>query len=210
MYEQTVTPNMPDGTIQIFTKAPITGICKTRLAPHLGNENVVELQKKMIECAVRTASTVQGMHIQLWCQPDYNHPFFTQLLSRYSLTLHTQRGSDLGAIMNNAARHVADAQFPVIQIGTDCPSLTESYINQAREQLAIGNDIVIGPANDGGYVLMAMNRLIPGIFDNIKWGTSNVLKQLTNNISNGIDNFSMLPVLNDIDTIEDYLHWING
>ena len=63
------------------------------------------------------------------------------------------------------------------------------------------NDVVIGPAKDGGYYLLGMKNLHPSLFKNKAWGTSTVLKNTLDNLKEM--DFSILEPLNDIDTFED-------
>ena len=94
------------------------------------------------------------------------------------------------------------AGFHIIQIGTDCPELDERYINEAKEKLK-KYDIVIGPASDGGYTLLAQKKYHGELYTSIQWGTSSVLTQLVSNIDKtGLD-YYLLKTLSDIDTNDD-------
>ena len=67
----------------------------------------------------------------------------------------------------------------VILIGTDCPMLTsedlDHALNQLQRQKGEGVDVVLGPAEDGGYVLIGMKRSHPSLFNNIEWSSERVL-----------------------------------
>jgi hypothetical protein len=87
-------------------------------------------------------------------------------------------------------------------IGTDCPDLTIEILTQAFEALK-QHDLVLGPAADGGYYLIGLRRLLPELFVEVSWGTSQV-RQQTVEIAQSLDlAIAFLPLLNDIDRPED-------
>jgi len=65
----------------------------------------------------------------------------------------------------------------VLLVGTDCPSLTADDLREAADVLQRGIDAVIGPAEDGGYVLIGLRQYNPDLFTCISWGTGFVLDQ---------------------------------
>ena len=88
----------------------------------------------------------------------------------------------------------------VVLIGSDLFDLEESHIYEAFEKLE-KNEAVIGPALDGGYYLLGLKKNYPEIFINKNWGTSSVRKDTIKNLEKV--NVHLLPMLNDIDVIED-------
>jgi len=117
-----------------------------------------------------------------------------------------QHGNSLGERMNNAFNNVFEKKYSkAIIIGTDCPALTEKVINDAFEKLN-NYDVVIGPANDGGYYLLGMKKLHQQLFKNINWSTETVF-DATINICNNLNlSYCLLPVLNDVDEEKDLQH----
>lgn len=200
---------MNSSCLQIFTKAPIEGYCKTRLIPHLGKKETVNIHMAMVQNTITMAKTVMGIDILLWCKPSKEHPFFQRLAIENDISLFDQTGESLGSIMKDAARQAATVYKNIIQIGTDCPYIDSKYLELSLESLNDDNPVVIGPATDGGYVLLAQQKYYPDIFNDIDWGTSLVLHQLESNLNKQGIQYSKLPVLNDIDTIDDYNNWIN-
>ena len=190
--------------IQVFTKAPIEGYCKTRLIPSLGNKETAQFHMDMVRNTIATAKTIKDVDVQLWCTPSQQHVFFQKLAKENALILHDQDGETLGCIMKNAAQHAADIYTNIIQIGTDCPYIDSNYINSSVAKLNDNNHAVIGPAYDGGYVLLAINHYYPEIYDEINWGTNVVLQQLERNLQKLNIQYSKLVSLNDIDTFDDY------
>ena len=196
--------------VQIFTKAPIEGFCKTRLGAGIGAKNATVLHAKMVAYTLSRVSNIEIDNvIQLWCKPDVTHNFFQELISKHNIESYQQEGNSLGDIMAHASRNAFDSGYKAtLQIGTDCPDLDESYLMQVIEKLA-SYDIVIGPATDGGYVLLAQKRYYPEMFNNIEWGTSLVLTKLIHNIEDIGLSYILLSPLNDIDTIDDLQRWVS-
>ena len=193
--------------IQIFTKAPIEGYCKTRLAPHLGESETVSLQMEMIQKTILTSIKINTADVQLWCKPSTQHSFFQKMAEENSVSLHEQKGETLGDIMNDAALGAENSYANIVQIGTDCPYIDADYILAAIDQLDADNRIVIGPANDGGYVLLAQNQCFAEIYNNIDWGMPSVLGQLEMNLKHLKIKHFKLASLSDIDTFSDYQQW---
>lgn len=88
-------------------------------------------------------------------------------------------------------------------MGCDCPSLTEQDLEQALTALNQENEVVIAPAEDGGYVLIGLNRPHPELFDDMPWGTARVLNQTRNRIEHYKLRYHELSEQWDLDTPED-------
>ena len=162
----------------IFCKAPVPGQVKTRLTPHLTARQAAKLH---IRLSLRTLSIAYHSEledIQLWCSPDIEHPFFKQCEQSYPVSLHLQQGDDLGKRMDHAIAGALKNYKHVALVGCDSPSLTSSDLENAVTALMQNNDVVLAPAEDGGYVLIGLNKPQPILFENIPWGTPEVL-QLT-------------------------------
>jgi rSAM/selenodomain-associated transferase 2/rSAM/selenodomain-associated transferase 1 len=163
--------------LQIFAKDPVPGMVKTRLARSMGDAAAADLYRDLVERTLQTATTARTMGIvsaiELWCDPDENSAAFVGWRDRYRVTLKTQRGVDLGVRMRQALSSALAAGVSAILIGTDCPVLDSTYL--ARAALALTqHDAVIGPAEDGGYVLVALSRDVD-IFSDVPWSTQDVI-----------------------------------
>ncbi len=90
----------------------------------------------------------------------------------------------------------------VILVGGDCPFIDEDYIESAILALK-KHDVVIGPANDGGYVLLGLSQDTPQLFENIDWGTESVFEATLNIVEREKLSYKVLPALSDIDRPED-------
>jgi rSAM/selenodomain-associated transferase 1 len=188
-------------TIAILAKAPIPGAVKTRLIPTIGAHAAAVLQERLTERAIATALAADVGPVTLWCSPDATHSTFLKLVMQQRIILKRQPEGDLGARMLAAT---AAGSGPVLVIGTDCPALTELHLRGAANALREGNEIVIIPAEDGGYVLIGTRTPQPAIFADIAWGTNTVLADTRTRV---IEQRLMLieqPPLWDVDTEAEY------
>jgi len=159
-------------SIVILANAPIPGFAKTRLIPAIGAHAAAVLQERLTERTVATALAAGIGPVTLCCDPDATHVTFLKMVTRMKITLRPQPPGDLGTRMLAA---VATSTGPVLVIGTDCPALTEAHLRSAAMALRDGNDVVLIPAERGGYVLLGMRKAQPRLFSNIAWGGSSVL-----------------------------------
>lgn len=189
----------------VFAKAPEPGQAKTRLIPLLGAEGAARLQARLTRRALNTALAADIGRVALWCAPDAGHPFFAALGAELGVTLRSQCGGDLGAKMSLAAAlALADGHHALI-LGTDCPLLAPPHLRQALASLRDGQDAVLIPAEDGGYVLLGLARAASALFDGISWGTGQVLAQTCERLDRLGWRFATLAALPDLDRPEDCL-----
>jgi len=192
-------PNTRSAAIAILAKAPIPGLTKTRLIPSIGAHAAAVLQERLTARAVETAVEADIGPVNLWCAPDPNHASFRELLTRHKITLKRQPEGDLGTRMLAA---MTDSERPTLVIGADCPALTPAHLRDATRALAEA-DVVLIPAEDGGYVLVGANAAQPQLFSGIAWGTSAVLQETRARISARQLTAAVLPPLWDLDTEPD-------
>lgn len=165
----------PDGRLLVFARAPLPGRTKTRLIPMLGARGAARFYAGMARHVLSTAVQV-GCPVELWCAPDASHPFFAGCRRDFEVSLRVQRGGDLGERMHHALRTaLRESRYAVI-IGTDCPTLTVHELRDALNTLRQGKDAVLGPALDGGYVLIGLRRPLRALFAAIPWGGSGVME----------------------------------
>jgi rSAM/selenodomain-associated transferase 1 len=156
-------------TVIVFARAPEPGAAKTRLIPRLGAAGAAELHARMTRRALDTARAAFPGAVELCCAPDAAHPFFRDI---GGVRLAEQGPGDLGERMHRA---LVRAGGPAILIGSDCPALTPDYLHAAGTALKGGAEAVLGPAEDGGYVLIGARQSIPALFGGIEWGSAGVL-----------------------------------
>lgn len=165
----------PDCALIVLAKAPVAGTVKTRLVPLLGAAGAAELQRRLLLQTLAVACACADVH--LYCAPDCDHPVFRACAARLPLTLHAQRGADLGERMAHACREQLAAHRSVLLIGTDAPELDDARLLAASGALADGADAVFVPAEDGGYALLGVRRFEPALFDGMPWGTDRVMRE---------------------------------
>jgi rSAM/selenodomain-associated transferase 1 len=187
---------MKSNLIIIFTRNPELGKVKTRLAKDIGTENALEIYKILLN---HTFEIVANINTQKWI--FYSENINEDELFDENFEKKLQKGNDLGEKMKNAFEEGFNAGFQkIVIIGSDLIDLENSDFKLAFESLDT-NDVVIGPALDGGYYLLGLKENYHQIFNDKKWGTDTVLEDTLNDFKN--QKVKLLNVKNDIDTIED-------
>ena len=182
--------------LMIFTKAPVAGEVKTRLLPFLSAEQAAALHRQLVSHCLKKLTCSNSYRCELWVSGAY------EWAKAFELPIKQQRGADLGERMANAFAECFAQAAKVIVVGTDCPWLSQPHIEEALAALD-DHDLVIGPATDGGYVLLGLTANCPQLFANIDWGSARVLQQtraLAESL--GLD-YRLLAPLDDIDRPED-------
>jgi rSAM/selenodomain-associated transferase 1 len=188
---------MPRTSIAILARAPVPGLTKTRLIPSIGAHAAAKLQEAMTERTVLMALAARIGPVTLWCAPDPSHAAFRELAAQHKITLKRQPEGDLGARM--LAAFGAD---PTLVVGSDCPALKPEHFEAAAAALGEA-DVVLIPAEDGGYVLIGARAPQPGLFSGVSWGTATVLAETRARIAKlGLKSVE-LPALWDVDTEDD-------
>ena len=193
-------PNNSAVSIAILAKAPVPGLAKTRLIPTIGAHAAAALQERLTERAVATALAADVGPVTIWCAPDGTHDTFLKLVARSRITLRRQPEGDIGARMLAAT---AAGRGPTVVIGTDCPALTEVHLRGAANALRNGTDVILIPAEDGGYVLIGTRSAQPPLFAGIAWGTKTVLAETRARIIQQRLILTEQPPLWDVDTEND-------
>lgn len=190
--------------IAIFAKAPVAGYAKTRLIPLLGPQGAAGLQALLVRRTLETAMKSSLRPVSLWCAPDQSHKLFSSLGDEFAIPTHPQIGSDLGARMLNAFGKLTPTG-PVVLIGTDCPALAAEHLERCASALRDGAEAVFIPAEDGGYALIGLTRPVRQLFEDIPWGTSQVMARTRDRLLELRLQVFEAQELWDIDTPADYL-----
>ncbi|MBL4887669.1 MAG: TIGR04282 family arsenosugar biosynthesis glycosyltransferase [Flavobacteriaceae bacterium] len=181
----------------IFTRNPELGKVKTRLAKTLGDTKALDIYKFLIKHTVAITKNLKGTKqvyysVKVREQDYWDDGIFEK---------HQQEGDDLGIRMQHAFEAAFSEGYKnVIIIGSDMYDLSQEDIEQAFGNLE-NNDVVIGPAEDGGYYLLGMKTLIPEVFKNKAWGTDSVLEDTKADLKSYSCN--LLEERNDVDYYED-------
>lgn len=193
-----------DTVLLIFAKAPVPGEVNTRLIPHIGIDKATLLQEELVHSRLKTFTEADMCHVHLWCSPDSNSDFFNKCQKTYDVALFKQVGIDLGARMSAAIKQSLEKFKHVVVIGADAPALSVSQVEEAIKVIRNSNEIVLVPAEDGGYVLIGMNNHHSEIFLTVPWGTDRVLRKTRGNIIALGLKYHELDECWDIDRPEDY------
>ncbi len=175
----------------------------------LGSSPVVayEVSQYLIRQTARHVQTSQIQH----------EVYYSKALELYDVWSFSARAKqvqnadpNLGVRLSMACAEALQRYDQLILIGTDCPELDHKLLQEAVDQLN-EMDYVLGPAADGGFYLLGFGeQWKPSIFEAIEWGSEQVLQQLINNISSTEKNYTLLKILNDIDTYEDWKSYSLG
>jgi rSAM/selenodomain-associated transferase 1 len=197
----------------LFTRFPRPGSAKSRLIPTLGSEGAAALHRELTEHTLRTVdqSLVSvGFDLQVrytGASPEE----MSDWLGAHRICV-PQGDGDLGTRMEAAVQDAfAESMERVVVIGADCPDLSPEILKRSFD-LLIRSDVVIGPALDGGYYLVAVRRSAwercrRPLFSNMPWGTDEVLTEtLRRAHSTGLE-LARLDVLGDVDRPEDLIVW---
>ena len=191
-----------------FAKAPELGRVKTRMQPYLSTQQSVSLHCRLVEQTYRTLTYTPDSPalapVELWTTGRDEEGFFNTM--EPPPNRREQQGVDLGMRMYHALEHGLQRYQSVVLVGSDCPFFTVDLFAEALKKLASGIDCVLGPAIDGGYVLIGLSRIDLSLFTGITWSTDQVLAQTRSRLRRLSWQWQELTALPDIDTPED-LTW---
>jgi len=192
----------PDSVILIFSKAPVVGQVNTRLVPYITAEQAANLHEELAHDRLKMCTSADLCDVQLWCSPDTEHQFFSDCRQRYGVQLHSQSGNDLGERISGALKVLLGQYKKIIIIGTDAPALEIDSIDSSINELE-HSDIVLVPAEDGGYVLIGASKHHQDLLIDVPWGSESVLANTVRNIKRLGLEYSLLGKCWDVDRPED-------
>lgn len=178
LYGYTPAPAWAGAALAVLAKAPLPGLAKTRLIPALGAAGAARAQRLFTRRTLHMARQAALGPLTLWCAPDQTQRFFRALQRSGGVAREAQPEGGLGARMQHACEHhfARHPDLPLLLLGTDCAVLAPGHLRQAAVAL-LSHDVVVIPAEDGGYVLIGMRRRVPQVFENIAWSTPLVMAQ---------------------------------
>ncbi|MCZ8296249.1 MAG: TIGR04282 family arsenosugar biosynthesis glycosyltransferase [Flavobacterium sp.] len=183
--------------VLVFTRNPELGKVKTRLAATIGEKNALEVYVFLLTHTKNCISQVNATKRVLYSEAITLHDIWDNTTFEKDI----QQGTDLGMRMQHAfEKGFEDGFNKIVIVGSDLPTLDSKDIEDAFLLLDT-NEVVIGPAEDGGYYLLGLKSIPNGIFENKNWGTNSVLADTLTNLSHIQTAF--IKMKNDIDTIED-------
>jgi len=197
-------PACPRGII-VFTRFPEPGLTKTRLIPALGPEGACRLHREMTEkivAQVQQVKTSYPLGIEIHFSGGSRERMAGWLGRDFEYVIQAE--GDLGARMRLAfERGFCRGWKRVVLIGSDLPELTPAIIGESFERLT-DHDLVLGPAQDGGYYLIGLKANRPELFGSVMaWGTREVLQNTLITADQLGLRTALLPGLRDVDRPED-------
>ena len=191
---------MSKNLLLVFTRNPALGKVKTRLAKTVGDKRALEIYTFLLERTRDIAAKVTADKAVYYSVKIRENDIWDATIFQK----HLQVGEDLGIRMLHAFKNGFETGYEkVLIIGSDLYDLTAETIENAFIALE-NNEVVIGPAEDGGYYLLGMNSLEEKVFKNKDWGTETVRKDTLEDLKD--KKVFLLGELNDVDVFEDIEH----
>ncbi|MDN3669253.1 TIGR04282 family arsenosugar biosynthesis glycosyltransferase [Echinicola jeungdonensis] len=189
---------MQDNAIIVFQKAPLEGKVKTRLSAVIGDKKAVEVYRYLLK-HTHAILAKYPVDIFVYFQEKVDPSFLNN--ERYKSGLQT--GNDLGEKMKNAFEDVFKKGYQKVAIiGSDCLELNGNILDEAFEALTF-QDLVIGPAKDGGYYLLGLKDPYPSLFEHMPWSSPQVYSKTMQEVKSLKLNAHKLPKLADVDEYKD-------
>jgi uncharacterized protein len=155
---------MTRATVLIMARAPRPGEVRLALEPLLGPDGCAGLQSELIVQAARWAHEVSPGALHVAHDPPDAGPELRALIGA-GATLFPQNGDGIaGRLADAAARVFARHDGPLLIVWPDLPRLRPEHASAALDDLSAGCDVVLGPAIDGGFYLIAIPRPLPKLF----------------------------------------------
>lgn len=187
-------------SLHMLARAPVAGRVKTRMIPALGAQGACDLQQLLLERALQLPG--HGFSERFLWLDDLPSAELQAQAQEYGWTLVEQPAGDLGERMRRIATLGLAESDAVILIGNDCPALDGDYLQQACSALQ-QQSVVIGPAEDGGYVLLGLRSLHATLFSDMPWGSERVFNMTLQRLQQLDWHPVLLPALWDVDRPED-------
>ena len=191
--------------LQVFSRPPVAGEVKTRLIPALAAQGAAALHEYLAERVFAAVARTPAVVRELWIAGDSGHPWVAAACGRHGFSVRQQTGDDLGARMAHAATSAWARQLMPIIVGTDCWLLDAAYLTDAVAALGAGSDVVLGPVEDGGYVLIGLRQPALGLFADMTWSVPTVLADTLLRCAALRLRVRQLPTLWDVDRPEDVM-----
>jgi hypothetical protein len=200
-----------------FAKWPVKGRVKTRLAKTMGDEAALAAHKLLTTVVYQNLSRADIGFLECWfdCLPEGSPiDFMGDEFLKNATPLMLQVGRDLGERMRHALILRLSQADKVLLVGSDCPAVCSDYLHEACLALE-HHDAVLGPAEDGGYVLIGVSRRILSklvsiegnrdrFLSQISWGSASVLEETLENFKQCKVSYQLLPELWDVDDESDW------
>jgi rSAM/selenodomain-associated transferase 1 len=185
--------------VVVFGREPAPGRSKTRLAAGVGGTAAARIYTVTLENTLDVA-VASGARVILSLASVPSGAWVRD----FDAFLELQPPGDLGDRMADAfSRRFAEGEDRVMIVGSDCPYLATQHLRGAAVGLD-DSDVVLGPASDGGYWLVAQRAPGVDLFSSIPWSSHNTLQRTQQRLDAIGASWSLLEELADIDTAEDF------
>lgn len=183
----------------IFVRHPVRGRVKTRIAATLGEETALAVYRELLLHTAAITRPVEADKFVFYADGiEENDLWDTAVYQK-----RAQADGDLGERMQQAFQELFAAGYQHIAIiGSDCFELSTAIIENAFSSLQ-SSDAVAGPSTDGGYYLLGMRSFAPSVFEDKKWSTGSVMSDTLQSIRALGWDYTLLPVLSDVDEAAD-------
>jgi rSAM/selenodomain-associated transferase 1 len=192
---------MRSPTLLLFLKAPRSGKVKTRLAADIGDAAAVEVYRQLVEKQILHLPSHWQLRI-LFDPPEAELEMKDWLGDAHDYA--PQSPGDLGDRLREGVKQAFhDGAEQVFCIGADCSGLYGESFLKALQMLQADADLVVGPAEDGGYVLLGMNHPYLALFEDIPWSQPTTLEVTLQRAAELHLRVGRLKTRFDIDTLHD-------
>ena len=181
--------------VTLFAKYPRAGEVNTRLIPALGPDGAALLHRRLTERTLETARA-SGLPVEVRFAGASREDFAAWL---GDVALVEQGDGDLGVRLGRV-------EVPAILLGADVPDLQAGHLRSAAEALA-DVPVAVGPAEDGGYYLLGFREPVGFLFEDMAWGTGDVLAGTRRRLEGHGVAYRLLEELSDCDRPEDLARW---
>ena len=183
----------------IIAKYPQKENVKTRLKGLLTDDERLRLYESLLHQTVHKLKSIPGVSTFIAFAPADSEAYF----SDFGVNLIPLPAGDLGIRMFHAFKEVFIKGFTrAALVGADIPDLSGPIITGAFKILS-ANDLVFGPAKDGGYYLVGMSSLIKEVFEDVPWSSVQTLQRSLKKAELHGYSVGFTETLSDIDTVED-------
>ena len=188
-------------SVIIFAKYPSPGKVKTRLGKQVGYEVSAALYRLFVEETFALVKRADVQNVYVAIDPEEKLHDFSTMVPR-GFHVFSQSGKNLGERLFNAFDYVSsEGAERVMALGSDSPTLPAEFVDRGFSHLA-NVDLVVGPADDGGYYLIGVKQPEKRLFENIDWGSDSVLQTTIKRAAQLQMSYSLLPSWYDVDELQ--------
>jgi rSAM/selenodomain-associated transferase 1 len=195
---------MEECLLIVFFRAPVYGEVKSRLAQTLGESQALKVYQKLLSHTFKAAGQ-SGVAVRYFVDKAYPADLVIPI---DPTVLFIQTGESLGERMAQAIDAGWDRYKYIVLVGTDIPCLKSTHIQEAFHLLHFA-DVVLGPAEDGGFYLIGMSQRCTSIFVDIPWSTDKTLICLQRQIEKWQLSYAFVRKELDIDTAGDLEYFLS-